>query len=50
MHATKPAKTIDGDTNAFKIGKFDVTIIANHHVFNVAATIYQRSDLAAGLV
>jgi hypothetical protein len=50
VHATKTAKTIDGDTNAFEVGKFDVPIIADHHVFHVAAAIDERPDLASGFV
>ncbi|HEV7474129.1 MAG TPA: hypothetical protein VGN90_08770 [Pyrinomonadaceae bacterium] len=50
MHTTKTTKTIDGNANAFEIGKLNATIIADHHVLNVAAAIDERSDLAACFV
>ena len=50
VHATKSAKTIDGDANAFEVGQFDAPVVADHHVFDVAAAIDQRADLSPGFV
>ena len=50
MDATQTAKTIDGDTDTFKVRQLNPAMVANHHVFNVSAAIYQRADLSARLM
>jgi hypothetical protein len=50
VDASQTAEAINGDTNTFEIGKFNPSIIANHHVFNMAAAIDKRANLPAGLV
>jgi hypothetical protein len=50
MHATEPAKAIDGNANAFEVRQFNSPVVANHHVFNVAAPVNECADLSANLV
>ena len=50
VHATQTAKAVDSRADAFKVGQFDAPVIANHHVFNVAAAIDERADLPACFV
>jgi hypothetical protein len=50
MDTTQSAKAIDRDTNAFEDRQFNATVIANHHVLNVATAIDQRPNLPAGFV
>jgi len=45
VNATQTAKAINCDANAFEIGKFDASIVADHHIFNMAAAIDKRADL-----
>ena len=50
MYAAKTTKAVNGDAYAFEVGKFNSSIVADHHVFNVTAAIDEHSDLPAYFV
>jgi hypothetical protein len=50
MDKAQAAEPIHGNTNALEVGQFNATIVADHYVFDVTASIYQRADLPPGLM
>jgi hypothetical protein len=50
MNTTEAAETGRRNSNAFEVGKFDASVIADHYVFNMAAAIDKRPDLSTGFV
>jgi hypothetical protein len=45
MDATEAPKAALRDSHALKIGEFYPSVIANHHILNVALAINERSNL-----
>jgi hypothetical protein len=50
VHAAKAAKSSRSDANAFEVGQFDATVVADHHVLNVALAVDESPDLPACFV
>ena len=50
MHATQTAESIYSDADALEVWQFNAAVVSDHHVFNVATAIYERADLAPGVV
>ena len=50
MHATQAAKSSRSDANAFEVRQLDATIVAYHHVLNMALAVDEGSDLPSCFV
>jgi hypothetical protein len=50
VHTTKTAEPSRSDANAFEVRQLDATVVAHHHVLNVALAVDEGPDLPSCFV
>ena len=50
MYAAQTAKSSRSDAHAFEVRQLDATVVADHHVLNMALAVDESADLATCFV